>query len=295
MTRASNRERPTPNASSEATSCGGSDYARWRRFDRVARLIGEQSLAQLFDAHVMVIGLGGVGSFAAESLVRTGVGHVSLVDFDKVSLTNVNRQLQAIEGNVGRSKVEALAERLRLVNPAAHVETRASFYSGQTSGELLAAKPNFVVDAIDNITAKCHLLASCRSLAVPVVSSLGAAGRLEPTSIALADLSRTKRDPMGRVIRKILRQKYGFPHSGPYGISAVYSTELPRLPEPITYDPRIAEGYFEPDELNPYHSSDKRHVIYGTASYVTGTFGLWCASVVIRGLVKALSVTAASD
>jgi tRNA A37 threonylcarbamoyladenosine dehydratase len=264
-----------------------SDYDQGRRYDRFARLVGESSLGLLSGSHVMVIGLGGVGSFAAESLVRSGLGRVSLVDFDKVSLANVNRQLQAMEGNIGRLKVDALAERLRRVNPAVTLETQADFYSDRTSERLLSTRPDFVVDAIDNITAKCHLLATCRARGIPVVSSLGAAGRLDPALIAMADLARAKRDPMGRVIRKILRQKYDFPRTGSYGITAVYSTELAREPEPVTYDPRIAAGLVPPEEINPHHSADKRRVIYGTASFVTGTFGLFCASVVVRALIAA--------
>ncbi len=278
---------PTPivGLSPELAGCEP-DYDVRRRYDRMARLLGERALETLFGSSVTVIGLGGVGSFAAESLVRSGLGRVSLVDFDKVSLANVNRQLQAHDGNIGRSKADALAERLRLVNPAAAIEARAAFYSEQTASQLLLPRPDFVVDAIDNITAKCHLLAECRQAGIPIVSSLGAGGRVDPTQVSVADLSRSKRDPMGRVIRKVLRQKYDFPHTGPYGITAVFSTELPRLPEPVTYDPRLAAGYFPPEEINPYHSNDKRRVIYGTASYVTGTFGLWCASIVVRELTR---------
>jgi len=261
-----------------------SDYETHRRFDRMARLIGEPALEKLFRSHVMVIGIGGVGSFAAESLVRSGVGHVTLVDFDKVCITNSNRQLQAINGNVGRLKADTLAERLQLVNPKAVVEPVPLFYSEQTSDELLDRQPEFVVDAIDNLTAKCHLLATCRARSIPVVTSLGAAGRADPSQIAVTDLARTKLDPMGRVIRKILRQKYDYPRSGAFGVSAVFSTEPPREPEPLTYDGGLGFRCVCPGGSNDFHSCDKRRVIYGTASYVTGTFGLFCASVAVRGL-----------
>jgi tRNA threonylcarbamoyladenosine dehydratase len=268
-----------------ATSSGEeSDYETHRRFDRMARLIGEPALERLFRSHVMVIGIGGVGSFAAESLVRSGVGHVSLVDFDKVCITNSNRQLQALNGNVGRPKADTLAERLRLVNPKATVEPIPLFYSEQTSLELLERKPDFVIDAIDNLTAKCHLLATCRARSIPVVTSLGAAGRADPSQILVADLAHTKFDPMGRVIRKILRQKYDYSRSGPFGTSAVFSTEPPREPEPLTYDDGLGFRCVCPGGSNDFHSCDKRRVIYGTASYVTGTFGLFCASAAVRGL-----------
>lgn len=226
-----------------ALQCGSNGFAEkesryetHRRFDRMARLVGEPALERLFRAHVMVIGLGGVGSFAAESLVRSGVGRVTLVHFDKVCVTNANRQLQALNGNIGRPKAEALAERLRLINSQAIVEPIIEFYSAATSEELLLLNPSYIVDAIDNLTAKCHLLATCRARKFPLVTALGAAGRIDPCLIAVADLARTKFDPMGRVIRKILRQNYDFPRSGLFGITAVYSTEPARDPEPVTYD-----------------------------------------------------------
>ena len=261
-----------------------SDYETHRRFDRMARLIGEPALEKLFRSHVMVIGIGGVGSFAAESLIRSGLGHVTLVDFDKVCVTNANRQLQAVKGNVGRLKAHTLAERLQLINPNARVEPIPLFYSEQTSAELLDYRPDFVVDAIDNLTAKCHLLATCRARSIPVVTSLGASGRVDPSQIAMADLARTKLDPMGRVVRKILRQNYDFPGKGTFGIPAVFSTELPREPEPVTYDGGLGFRCVCPGGSNDFHSCDKRRVIYGTASYVTGTFGLFCASAAVRGL-----------
>ena len=272
--------------SQKSTTRGSVDsaYETHRRFDRMARLIGEPALHKLFCSRVVVIGLGGVGSFAAESLVRSGVGQVVLVDFDKVCVTNANRQLQALQGNLGKPKADTLAERLAQINPRACVEAIPLFYAAETSAQLLEPRPDYVVDAIDNMTAKCHLLATCRQQSIPVVSALGAAGRLDPSKIALADLARTKLDPMGRAIRKILRQNHDFPGSGEFGIPAVYSTELAREPEPVTYDGGLGFRCVCPGGTNDFHSCDKRRVIYGTASYVTGTFGLFCASVVVQGL-----------
>lgn len=261
-------------------------YQLHRRFDRMARLVGEPSLERLFRSHVMVIGLGGVGGFAAESLVRSGVGRVSLVDFDRVCVTNSNRQLQAISGNVGRGKATTLADRMRLINPQAHIESIAKFYSASTADELMSTTPDYVVDAIDNLTAKCHLLATCRRLAIPIVSSLGAAGRVDPTQIAIADLSKTKVCPMGRVIRKILRQQYDAPRTGELGITAVYSTEVAQEPNAVTYDNGLGFRCMCPSGGNDLHSCEKRRIIYGTASFVTGTFGLFCASAAVRDLSK---------
>lgn len=264
-------------------------YQLHRRFDRLARLVGEAAVELLFRSHVMVIGLGGVGSFAAESLVRSGVGRVSLVDFDRVCVTNSNRQLQAVRGNIGLGKAATLAERMRLINPQATAEPIAKFYSVSTSDELIALAPDFIVDAIDNMTAKCHLLATCRARRIPVVSSLGASGRIDPSQIGIADLAHTKVCPVGRVIRKILRQQYDFPRTGDLGIAAVYSTEVARDPEPVTYDGGQGFRCVCPGGSNDLHSCEKRRVIYGTASFVTGTFGLFCASVVVRSLVASSS------
>jgi tRNA A37 threonylcarbamoyladenosine dehydratase len=234
----------------------------------------------------MVVGLGGVGSFAAESLVRSGVGRVSLVDFDRVCVTNSNRQLQALKGNVGRGKAATLAERMQLINPQATIEAVSKFYSLSTSDELLALAPDFVVDAIDNMTAKCHLLATCRSRQIPIVTSLGASGRIDPAQIAIADLAKVKVCPVGRVTRKILRQEYDLPRKGELGIPAVYSTEVAREPEPVTYDGGLGFRCVCPGGKNDLHSCEKRRVIYGTASFITGTFGLFCASVAVRSITN---------
>lgn len=265
-------------------SDGENAYKLHRRFDRMGRLVGDAGMERLFSAHVMVIGLGGVGSFAAESLCRSGIGRLSLVDFDRVCVTNTNRQLQAMKGMIGKPKATVLAERLRLINPQADVLPVMRFYDAETAATILAAEPDFVVDAIDNITAKCHLLATCKRLRIPVVSSTGASGRMDPTALQIADLADTCIDPLAQEVRKILRTKYGFPQTGPFGIAAVYSTEHPAHPEDLHYD--AGEGFHCvcPGGKNEHHSCEERRLIYGTASFVTGSFGLCCASVAVRHL-----------
>ena len=137
-----------------------------------------------------MFGVGGVGSFAAEALVRSGVGRLILVDYDRICVTNVNRQLHAMKGTLGKSKVEVMAERLRLINPDATIETRAEFYSAETSARLLVPEPDVVIDAIDNVAAKMHLIATCVRDKLRIVSAMGAAARLDPTAVRVADLSR---------------------------------------------------------------------------------------------------------
>lgn len=265
---------------------GETRYRLHRRFDRMGRLVGDQQMERLFASHVVVIGLGGVGSFAAESLLRSGVGRLTLVDFDRVCVTNSNRQLQAMRGTVGKLKAQVLADRLRLVNPQAEIEVVARFYDAATSELILdrQPKPDFVIDAIDNITAKCHLIAACTHKGLPLVSSMGAAGRFDPTSLRIEDLAETRIDPMAQEVRKILRTKYGFPAEGAFGVSAVYSVERPKEPVDLHYDDGLGFSCVCPGGKNEHHSCEERRLIYGTASYVTGSFGLFCASVAVNAL-----------
>ena len=267
------------------------NYKLHRRFDRIGRLTGDHGMARLFSARVAIVGLGGVGSFAAESLARSGIGTLDLVDFDMVCITNSNRQLQAMKGTIGKSKTEILAQRLALVNPKASINPIQFFYNDRTSERILQPEGqplDFVVDAIDNVTAKCHLLATCKALGIPVVSSTGASGRWDPTAIEVKDLAKTQMDPLARDVRKILRTQHGFPKNPKkkFGIPAVVSKEKPSAPLDLTYD--NGEGFrcVCPGGSNGMHSCDKRSVIYGTAGFVTGTFGLVCASVVVKQIAQ---------
>lgn len=261
-------------------------YRLHRRFDRLARLCGETAMERLFRSHVLVVGLGGVGSHAAEALVRSGVGRITLVDFDLVCVTNTNRQIQAMRGAIGKPKANVLAERLRLVNPQAKIRPVPLFYDARLSDQLLGGrnKPDFVVDAIDNVTAKCQLLAACRERELPVVCSTGASGRWDPTAIAVADLAETRVDPLAAAVRKILRKKHAFPAKGPWGIPAVFSTEHLAPPQELAYDKGQGFSCVCPGGENDRHDCEKRNVIWGTAGFVTGTFGLTAASVVVRAL-----------
>jgi tRNA A37 threonylcarbamoyladenosine dehydratase len=261
------------------------EYRLHRRFDRMGRLVGDGGMRRLLDASVMVIGLGGVGSFAAESLVRSGIGRVVIVDFDRVCITNSNRQLQAMKGTIGDFKAAVLAERLRLINPQAEIAPIEQFYSATNADELFGHAVDLVVDAIDNITAKCHLIAQCVQRGVPLVSSTGASGRMDPTRIQIGDLADTRVDPLAQSLRKILRQKYDFPQKGPFGVTAVFSSEAVREPQELHYDGGMGFRCVCPGGKNDHHSCENRAMIYGTASFVTGAFGLACASVAVRRLL----------
>lgn len=261
-------------------------YRLHRRFDRLGRLVGDRAMASLFQSHVVVIGLGGVGSFAAEALARSGVGTLTLIDFDLVCVTNANRQLQAVRGTIGKPKATVLADRLRLINPQATVKAVPLFYEARLADRMLA-DADFVVDAIDNITAKCHLLATCRDRGIPVVCSTGASGRMDPTRVQVADLAHTQVDPLAAAVRKILRSKYGLPRTGAWGIPAVFSTEALSRPVDLHYDGGDGFRCVCPNGDNHHHTCDDRNVIWGTAGFVTGTFGLTCASVVVRQITGA--------
>jgi len=259
-------------------------YRTHRRFDRAARLLGEPGLHRLFAARVLVVGVGGVGSFAAEALARSGVGQLVLIDFDRVCITNTNRQLHAMQGTIGQRKVDVMAERLRLVHPTSEIEAVPEFYNRDTGARLLSGHIDYVVDAIDNLTAKAHLIASCLERKIPVVSSMGAAARLDPTAIRVADLASTHTDPFAAAVRKILRLEHGlvFDKGQPLGVDAVFSTEEPRVPLPPAYDEGTGFRCVCPGGKNGLHDCDRRARIDGSASFVTGAFGLTAASVVVR-------------
>jgi tRNA threonylcarbamoyladenosine dehydratase len=256
-----------------------------RRFDRTARLLGDEAMERLAAARVVVFGLGGVGSYAVEGLVRSGIGHLTLVDFDDVCVTNINRQLHAVVRSVGRSKAELMAQRCKEINPEVSVEPVKEFYREDRAEALLAPGYDYVVDAIDNVKAKLHLLHRCVTLGLPVVSSMGAAGRLDPTAIRAEDLCETHMDQFAKDVRKLLKRKYGVNTDRPTGITAVYSIEPCRTPVPLNYD-AATEGFLCvcPSRENEFHTCDHRTQINGSVAFVTSVFGMHAAGVVVRRL-----------
>ncbi|WP_415835438.1 ThiF family adenylyltransferase, partial [Corallococcus soli] len=256
-----------------------------RRFDRTARLLGDSAMERLANAHVVVFGLGGVGSFTAEGLVRSGVGRLTLVDHDDVCVTNTNRQLHATVKAVGKSKAELMAQRCQEINPQAKVEALREFYREELAETLLpAGRYDFVVDAIDNVKAKLHLLHRCVTLGVPVVSSMGAAGRLDPTAIRVEDLCETHMDPFAKDIRKLLKRKYGVETERHTGITAVYSIETRRQPVALNYDDATDGFLCVCPQDNEFHTCDHRTQIDGSVAFVTSAFGMNAAGVVVRRL-----------
>jgi tRNA A37 threonylcarbamoyladenosine dehydratase len=252
--------------------------SKLHRFSRTELLIGEAGLDSLRKSSVAVFGLGGVGAYAAEALCRAGVGQLSIVDFDDICLTNINRQIHAMEGTVGQPKALVMAERLRLINPAADILPYKDFYSAENSDFLLSPGYDYVVDAIDHFTSKIHLIRSCRERHLAIVSSMGAAAKLDPSLVRVGDISETHKCRMARTVRKLLRRQ-GISS----GVKVVFSTEEYR-------DQQVnAQGCkgdcICPNQGDQRFSCRHRRVILGSISYVPGIFGLTIAGIVVNDLL----------
>lgn len=239
---------------------------RMHAFHRTELLLGQEGYARVASASVCVVGLGGVGSFAAEAMARSGVRHLTLVDFDRVCLTNVNRQLVATRKTVGRSKAELVAERVRQIHPGCDVRELPVFYSEDTREQVLDRPYDLVIDAIDNMATKLDLLQTCRERGLAVFSAMGAGGRLDPTRIRVGDLMDTDVDPFARIVRKQLRRR-----GVTDGIVAVWSDEPPHA-----LDEEVQAGFtcICPDKANSPNQCDKRFQVQGTVSWMPSIFGL---------------------
>jgi tRNA A37 threonylcarbamoyladenosine dehydratase len=207
-----------------------SDHAR--RFGGIERLYGAGSLARLMAVHVCVIGIGGVGSWAAEALARSGVGRLTLIDLDHVAESNVNRQVQALEATLGQAKVLAMQARIGQINPDCRIDCIEEFITEDNVATLLPGC-DAVIDCIDQVKAKAALIAQCRRLKLPVVTTGGAGGRTDPTRIKVDDLSRTMQDALASKLRARLRKEFGFPRDAKkkFGVPCVFSDEQIRRPQ----------------------------------------------------------------
>jgi tRNA A37 threonylcarbamoyladenosine dehydratase len=206
-----------------------------QRFDGIDRLYGRGSAARLSGAHVGVVGVGGVGSWAVEALARSGVGRLTLIDADEVCVSNVNRQSHALEGNFGRAKVDVLAERLRAIRPGIEVRPVAQFLTPTNLQELVGGGGfDLLLDACDAFRVKVETVAWCRRRKQPLVVVGSAGGRTDPTQVRVRDLSRTEHDALLALVRRKLRGEFGFPRNRDryFGVPAVYSLENVRYPQP---------------------------------------------------------------
>lgn len=248
------------------------------RFSRAEILLGREGLEKLARASVAVFGLGGVGGHAAEALCRGGIGRLVIVDFDDVCLTNINRQIIALDSTVGRSKALVMAERMKSINPAVDVVACKDFYSAENSDFLLSEDFDYVLDAIDTITSKLHLIRSCRERGLPIISSMGAASKVDPTLVRVADIAETYKCRMARIVRKLLK-KQGIERD----VKVVFSTEEYR--EPAVMDARCREDCACPNRDQQGFSCRNRRVTLGSISYIPGIFGLTMAGEAIRDIL----------
>lgn len=246
------------------------------RFGGVARLYGETAAGKLRAARVLIVGIGGVGTWIAEALARAGIGHLGFMDGDDVCITNTNRQIHAVSDTIGQAKVEAMAARARAIYPEIAVEAIAGFLTPANLDVLDPARWDVVVDAIDAVPAKCLLLATCRERSISGVSCGGAGGKRDGTRVRVADLAHTVQDALLKQVRKRLRQDHGFPREEtmPFGITAVYSDERPVFP---WQDGTLCAAPEPGSSLRLDCASG-----FGTACHVTGAFGLAAAGAVLE-------------
>lgn len=228
-------------------------------FDRTRRLIGAENFLKLSSATVAIFGIGGVGSFTAEALARSGIGHLILIDKDNIDVTNINRQIHALNSTIGKSKVEVMRSRILDINPAAKVDAVQKFYlPDENADSFFICRYDYVVDAIDTITAKINLAAECQRRNIPLISSMGAGNKLDPTRFKVADIFKTSTDPVAKVMRRKLKE------IGVKNLKCVYSDEVPR-------------------------SIDKENLtgkVIGSTAFVPSVAGLIMAAEVVKDLIS---------
>ncbi|TJY41405.1 tRNA threonylcarbamoyladenosine dehydratase [Cohnella pontilimi] len=242
------------------------------QFSRTELAIGPEGLETLKNSTVAVLGIGGVGAIAAEALARTGVGRIVMIDKDVVDITNINRQIHALTTTVGQPKVDLMRDRIQLINPECDVVSLRMFYTEETYEELFKYPLDYVIDASDTISYKIHLIKECLRRKIPIISSMGAANKMDPTKFQVADISKTSVDPIARVVRQKLR-KEGIKK----GVKVVFSRELPQKPREDVTQRIVPES--APKEIR------KAQQPPASNAFVPPVAGLIMVSVVIRELL----------
>jgi tRNA A37 threonylcarbamoyladenosine dehydratase len=240
-------------------------------------LIGKEALEKLGNSKVAIFGIGGVGSYVVEGLVRCGVGKLVLVDDDCICLTNLNRQLHATRKTIGKPKVEAMRDRILEINPKAEVTVFQKFYLPETEDELIQDDYDYIVDAIDTVTGKIGLVMKAQEKGIPIICSMGTGNKLDPTKLEIADIFSTSIDPLSRVMRKELRAR------GVVSLKVLYSKEEPIKPVE-TEDSSCAVGCICPPGTT--RKCTHRHTIPGSVSFVPSAAGLIIAGEVIKDLIN---------
>jgi tRNA A37 threonylcarbamoyladenosine dehydratase len=257
------------------------------RFGGIARLYGQAALERFLTARVAVIGVGGVGSWAVESLARSGVGNLTLVDLDEICVTNVNRQLHAMDGQIGRQKTEAMAERVRAIHPLSQITIVPGFFTEKSAAEILDQGFDAIVDAIDTTRHKALLLAECHRRRIFTVTCGGAGGRRDPTRIRVRDLAYSGKDPLLLQLRKSLRNDHGFPkipqrqEPPPFGIEAIFSDEPQWFSQ--------CDGGVSTERPGGGTQRLNCTTGLGTATHVTAAFGMIAAGRILEFLATGSS------
>ncbi|UFJ38989.1 tRNA threonylcarbamoyladenosine dehydratase [Brevibacillus humidisoli] len=241
------------------------------QFSRCELAIGPEGLDRLKNSTVAVLGIGGVGSFTVEALARTGVGRLILLDRDVVDITNINRQIHATLQTIGQPKTELMKERIAAINPECDVTTMQMFYTEETAWELFEHKLDYIVDAMDTVSAKIHLILEAKRRNIPIISSMGAANKMDPTRFEVADISQTSYDPIAKVIRRELRKERVYK-----GVKVVYSKEIPVTTRVDVQQQIVADPQSPIRKVRQPPSSN---------AFVPSVAGLIMASVVVRDIV----------
>ncbi len=238
------------------------------QFVRTELLLGAQALETLRESRVCVFGVGGVGGYVVEALARSGLGHLDIVDNDDVALSNINRQIIALHSSLGRPKVEVFRERILDINPEADVKVHKCFYLPDTSSEFDFSSFDYVVDAIDTVTAKIDIIMRCNEAGTPVISSMGTGNKLDPTRVQVTDIYKTEIDPLAKVMRRELKKR------GLKKLKVVYSNEEPLRPDESLVKAELEAG------------GSVRRSIPGSTAFVPPVAGLVIAREVVMDLIK---------
>ncbi|MDZ7851379.1 MAG: tRNA cyclic N6-threonylcarbamoyladenosine(37) synthase TcdA [Halomonas sp.] len=256
------------------------------RFGGIRRLYGQRAAEHFRRAHVVVVGVGGVGSWTVEALARSGIGKLTLIDLDDVCVSNVNRQLHALDGTIGRPKVEVLAERCRAIQPGIEVVADTAFVTPANLAKRIPPDADHLVDAIDSVVAKAALIAWCKRRKLPITVTGAAGGQTDPTRIRVADLSRTEHDPLLAKVRARLRRDFGFSRNP----KRRFSVECVHSDEQLVYPGSDGEVCFQKPSDGEATRLDCASG-FGAATFVTGSFGFTAAARVLARLTKRAHVT----
>lgn len=251
-----------------------------QRFGGIRRLYGDKGAEVIKSLHVCVVGIGGVGSWAAEALARTGVNHITLIDHDDICETNINRQIHALSETVSASKVEVMAERILSINPDCNVNAIDDFITETTVSKYLQNEFDYVIDAIDSIRFKAAMIYFCKRNKIPVITTGGAGGLTDPTQISVKDLSKTINDPLAAKVRSTLRREFGFTKNTKrsFGIECVFSSQQQVYPKP--------DGSVSQDKPGVKGVSLDCSMGFGASSAVTSVFGFVAVSRLIEKTLK---------